>query len=43
MRIEVAFSAREFGLVEASFMGGILLGNLAIGAFFSRSKIQKNA
>lgn len=41
MRIEVGFSAREFGLVEASFMGGILLGNLAIGAFFSRSRIQK--
>jgi MFS family permease len=40
MRIEIGFSAERFGLVQASFMGGLLLGNVLIASLFARSKVK---
>jgi DHA3 family macrolide efflux protein-like MFS transporter len=39
MRVVIGFSARDFGFIEASFMAGLLAGNLLLGTFFSRKKV----
>ncbi|MCA6213995.1 MFS transporter [Thermococcus bergensis] len=40
MRVVIKFSAEQYGFLETSFMGGILLGNLLIGAFFAKKKAE---
>ncbi|HIH72725.1 MAG TPA: MFS transporter [Thermococcaceae archaeon] len=40
MRIVIKFTAEQYGLLETSFMGGILLGNILIGALFAKKKAE---
>jgi DHA3 family macrolide efflux protein-like MFS transporter len=41
MRVIIKFSAEQFGMLETSFMGGTLLGNIIIGAFLAKTKVRK--
>ncbi|KPU62246.1 MFS transporter, partial [Thermococcus sp. EP1] len=40
MRVVIKFTAEQYGLLETSFMGGILLGNILLGAFFANKKAE---
>jgi len=41
LRIVIQFSSEQYGLLQTSFVAGIFMGNLLIGSFFARSKIEK--
>ncbi|MBU7024757.1 MAG: MFS transporter, partial [Theionarchaea archaeon] len=41
MRVIIKFSAEQFGMLETSFMGGTLVGNIIIGAFLVKTKVKK--
>ncbi|MBU7015037.1 MAG: MFS transporter [Theionarchaea archaeon] len=41
MRVVIKFSSEQFGMLETSFMGGTLCGNIIIGAFLAKTKIKK--
>ena len=41
MRVIIKFSAEQFGMLNASFVTGIFVGNLLIGAFLAQAKVKK--
>lgn len=41
MRVIIKFASEQFGMLETSFMGGTLLGNVIIGAFLAKTKVRK--
>jgi len=40
LRVVIGFSPREFGIVQASFMGGLVLGNIIIATFLAKRNVQ---
>lgn len=41
MRIVIKFSSEQFGILEASFLIGVLIGNIIIGTLLAKSKVEK--
>jgi MFS family permease len=40
LRVVIQFSAAQFGIVQTSFMVGILIGNIIIGTLLARSSVE---
>jgi len=40
-RIVIKFSSEQFGMLQTSFMAGILIGNIIIGTLLAKSKVEK--
>jgi MFS family permease len=40
LRVVIKFSSEQYGLIQTSFMAGILIGNILIGAVFAKSKVE---
>lgn len=40
LRIVIRFSSEQFGMLQTSYIAGILIGNLLIGALLAESKIE---
>ena len=41
MRVIIQFSAEQFGMLQTSFVTGILIGNIIIGTLLAKSKVEK--
>jgi len=41
MRVVIQFSAEQFGMLQTSFVTGILIGNIIIGTLLAKSKVEK--
>lgn len=40
MRIVIKFSAEQYGMLQTSFMAGILIGNIILGALLAKAKVE---
>lgn len=40
LRVVIKFSAEQYGMLQTSFVAGILIGNIIIGAVLAKSKVQ---
>ncbi len=40
-RIVIKFSSEQYGMLQTSFMAGILIGNIIIGTLLAKSKVEK--
>lgn len=41
LRVVIEFSSEQYGVLNTSFVAGILIGNLIIGKFFAQAKIER--
>ena len=41
MRIVIGFTSTQYGFLQSTFLGGLLIGNITIGVFFSKKKSDK--
>ncbi len=40
LRVVIQFSSEQFGILQTSFMAGVLIGNVIIGTLLARSKVE---
>jgi MFS family permease len=41
MRVVINFSSEQYGMLQTSFMAGVLIGNLIIGSVLAHTKVEK--
>jgi MFS family permease len=41
MKVVIQFSSEQFGMLQSSFVTGLLIGNIIIGALLAKSKVEK--
>jgi MFS family permease len=40
LRVVIGFSPRDFGIIQASFMAGLLIGNIILGTLYAKRRIE---
>ncbi len=41
MRVVIGFTSTQYGFLQSTFLGGLLIGNITIGVFFSKKSSDK--